>query len=437
MIKYTGKKFLQILTTTLVFSTGVVVNGNNLSVNNLPAKDKVDEAVNLFGAEDSYISFLGDKIVRAEVFDNEPIQVYYNNLTETNVEALTVTVDKYNELFEVINPTYKFELNHELEYFNMLKQNTIFVTNTSNNLLSRGFFNINELFKGEKFSGLNFGLGLKPSLVNDGIRYSHTNIIINNMAETLQESGDEKTLERQIELMEHEFMHSLGIGDLYLQENDSRNTDSIMGGFLANGFQYSQGPTQNDIKLLIALYGDITKEENVDKYWQLINSTPSYEKYLEEKKQYETEIDKQIESNLMLNSTFINSYLEAQGQEIEDNAVFNFRANSIVYYYESLDGKELYKMNGLWGEKSKVEANDVVVEKFLYEKENLKIKFDDGTYFGTFGKYVIKIDTAQTGVQAIEAYRELSKEQFDEKFAALQKQSEALKTQNDEAELTF
>ncbi len=186
--------------------------------------DVKNRLLKIYGSEESIYLLRNNEIWRMPCPNNQDTIIL--NMTFELGEYTKIvfedSVDELNDIFAVINPNYKIKINYkptdkDFDYKYSVRMKTVQDFSSANTL---GTANIS--YMGDGNLGY-FGINIKESVLNDGYQMAS--------------------------VFKHEFMHLLGAGDAYKNENATKNT--IMQGYSPNG-PFSL--TDIDIAFLDAMY---------------------------------------------------------------------------------------------------------------------------------------------------------------------------------------
>ena len=236
---------------------------------------------------------------RLAIIENKPVK--FNvliDVTDEEKAEMQKSIDEINEIFKVINPAYKFELNFSPSFFDkqdpynvdisyMSKSDEVSKPNTL------AYFDANEIVKSKN--------GYTP--LNSEIRFRKGCITRRTFT--------------------HEIGHLLCVGDAYL-EDEASEVPSIM---------HNNEPhiRKNDVALWAGKYGDYSTEEKEQKLVEYIENYEKNQDWYQEEFQTATSLVGQMKT--ILQETYPDN---------ADEIFFNFEdqiyvksASKYLYYYEN------------------------------------------------------------------------------------------------------
>ncbi len=161
--------------------------------------DKLEEIYG--GLENAYISNNG--LSRRAYYKNKPTNVnicFEPNLTQKII--LEDTIEEFNQIFKVINPNYNFVLNYSPTQEDLDKDEyaiDVYIGEINGNVGGQTKTYLEDRDKGfVGFEYVNCDIVLNQRYTNNGFYFSH--------------------------IFRHEFMHTFGCGDAYLNENATEDT---------------------------------------------------------------------------------------------------------------------------------------------------------------------------------------------------------------------
>lgn len=301
------KKACKIAATVLassIFLTGTTVALQNVNNVKLPNEKQIEYTVENFDADERYISIRNNDNIDYSTYDfvnsaeirrfiiknNENLKVFADeSVSEKNYTAIKESLAYINGLFEIINPNYKFNLTTEKKLGDYFNSNLITVSENN----EQSFAGIARIKGLSTFS--NFG---KKQYVN--------NITLNK---DYAENNEVSTLRT---VFIHEFLHLLGFADTYTI--DSFDTSTIMSG--AESIKTSKILSNNDLKLLLALYSD-NSNENQTKFEQLLTYNKSSFDYFNQNFYEELKIG--VKNFLIENGCDVDDNFEITTPKLDEN----------------------------------------------------------------------------------------------------------------------
>lgn len=213
-------------------------NSNNDLIGNNEYQDMVTEQLDanmtimdLFGKGD----YADDNIVRLRPNSENKIYLYLDDsLSERTAKNVKQVIDEMNELFSCINDTYCFE-ECDYESYENYKDN-------NKTVISFAYDELEEKVQGRTISkrgGIRNFNGFKWLYINSSTIYFNEAVF------------DRFTNDSQLYLITHEFLHTLGFGDIY--EDNYKDELSLMNTRM-NGISSILSP--NDFKMLYVAYGN-------------------------------------------------------------------------------------------------------------------------------------------------------------------------------------
>ena len=248
--KFKEKSNLNIYLAGSVVLTSICVTtyvGSNYeimsSVNHFKNQKQITKDASSLGVDLDASSVREDKLVRFAFPKEGDVYVIYDvNMTQVEKEYIKETVDYYNNIFKNIDGNYSFTL---VDSKFSIKETDSYIK-----------------FNNKDLEGLDKGLN-KSSLSNKlkyGYFISNSEIYIN--WNKLHDASD--TMIRYI--FNHEFAHSLGLNDVYIDSHKSFNTNTIMNVFNSYTLDVLY---PNDYAILQALYSNSCN--NYKRYNEAIN----------------------------------------------------------------------------------------------------------------------------------------------------------------------
>ena len=238
----TNSKFLKWLTKTLAATaiTLSVILGStfaNVGTTPLPSTDQVYQNVEVMDIGTDILSKADSGTVTRFIKQKgEDIKIgVSDDFSEEEKQVISECVEKYNEVFKVINPDYKFVIDDETSLLERVDSNYIMVNAT-------GELEDNTLAYEQS--------GMFPTI--------NGNDTIYNQIFMGEGTRDNINIFRNTFL--HEFMHILGVADAYLV-NDFFE-DTIMN--CTSTDTKTNDIYKYDVALLAALYGDFSDEKQVE-----------------------------------------------------------------------------------------------------------------------------------------------------------------------------
>ena len=278
----------KILTMLLIISGAIVTHEATTNTVDLPTEPEIVDAVDEYDAVSTYISrvqaernsylFNADNgvrfIERLYAKQGEPIKIYLDDSIEKEFcVAIEEEVQYLNTLFEIINPQYKFEVVYEKKLGDYFDANLVTVKKQSD---------VKSFFSTGATLGKTTGIVIPKFEVNldetgFDINYNHGR---NKFNKINLEINEQTTVSEVKKWFLHEFSHVLGLGDNYLvKDEETMETASV------TSYAWIDFISENDLKLLISLYGDNTKIENKQKYLDLVENY-NYDKLFERYKDF-------------------------------------------------------------------------------------------------------------------------------------------------------
>ncbi len=217
----------------------------------LPKESEAEQFWKELGIDTDYSSYTKDgernyTFTRQSV-PSQPIKLNMcMELTEELKENYTAAVGQLNDIFKVINPAYSFDIN-----FSPSEEDLKYRINVDVHIM-----NAAEEEKAKKIDAAGWW---------DGMHYIyHYNESGWEKSTCCSEIKIRKDCIADIEVLIHEMLHHLGLGDGYILENKDQLSASIM-----NNNAYI---TRNDVGLLAGLYGEYSTPESKAKLVDFVNN---------------------------------------------------------------------------------------------------------------------------------------------------------------------
>ncbi|MBO5022634.1 MAG: hypothetical protein J6C53_04100 [Clostridia bacterium] len=276
-----------------------------------------------------YSSLQGDgSLTRLTIQKGRPVKfnILMDNLSDDEKAVLQSSIDEVNEIFKVINPDYKFELNFDANAIEKFDPYNVDVRYFANGELPEKSDVLGQYTTGKTFSNKNGAHGYGAEIC---IKRGHVT------------SG----------VFLHEVLHHLGLGDAY------RNYYAKVASVMQTGEAHIR---TNDVALLVAKYGDYSTSE---KYKELVEYITHYE---ESQPWFEVDYKKQNEytQNLL-------QILPEYGISIDD-INFNIVQDGFVYgkIERQEDGKNICEI-------AKIGANRIQHDKYIFGNSSTTLYIKD------------------------------------------------------------
>lgn len=211
--------------------------------------EDLDANMQLMGQLYNYDNWRNSGIVRLKPNDDKKIYVYVSQYVgeraTKNIEKVMV---EFNEIFSYINDDYHFATCNKNEYSEQKKN--------SNTVISFDYLYVEEYTRSGCMKGDHEDYVLETSSGTQTNGYIfNAHIFLNSKI------FDELDDEVQLNVIKHEFLHTLGFGDMY---DGYKDETSLMNGRLRDS---SCHLSPNDIKMLYVAYGNkhINKDGSYNK----------------------------------------------------------------------------------------------------------------------------------------------------------------------------
>lgn len=326
-LKKIGKTFVGITITALLGSmiySSFIPKLNNSNIRNA--------FIEKYGYDDSYISLsnIGQTRLNAPLIsENTKFNILIDDLSNEEKEQMLNVISELNSIFEVINPNYKFIIDFNPNIVDIINPVNVNVLEST----------LNETKKGKWFSILKYISlnGLSPLYSVIQLNYHKENFNMENV-------------------FMHEIMHHLGLADAY-KLDERIKVQSILDTAIRL--------RKNDIAILVALYADLSTEENQKKMVEFINNYELSQDWLKEK----------IE-RADTNKTKIIEFIKDRFQVEEKDISFVFNKDTYIVNNKTY-------MNGFVNENTKIEDNLLKYQYFSlfsFENNNIINMFIEKTY---------------------------------------------------------
>ena len=416
-IKKAGKIAASILGAS-IFLAGAGIAYENTNNVILPSRNEIVQTIDDLDANARYITLRKDiksndmindfSIRRLIIKNGETVKIKLDkNFSQTKKNEIELGVEYLNNVFSIINPSYKFQI----------------VENRGiDDLLNENFVSIKQ--KDFNFPGITYTFNLK-SFSNFGTKQHGNNIVIDTKTTDFEMSS----------IFVHEFMHVLGLGDAYKLDNLETTTHMNA---TASYSPYSY-LADNDFKLLLALYSD-NSNLNDQKFENLLEFKRLYaQRALKRYKQtFAKELKKVFESKGLdydesASPEFVSDfgkYFEVCGQ---DNAVISYHDNEKIKYFKEYEakyriensGKEIY-LSPCTYSFSKAENFENLIESIQNNDNNSLIDgsmliFKFGDYYVATSRYNLITLNMFENMQNTFVLKSLSENDFYKKLNNFQK----------------
>lgn len=234
---------------TLSFYNTNLPNNSQIK-QNIENLDACDTYNNLYSNRTGFSAFIHNQTTtRLVLTSDQPVLVVLDDsFNQTAVKYIKMYIEEVNELFEHINPKYKFEVVNDVSFLQKINKNTIFCTVHQNQFEDLG--EINQAKANVYTMPAANATGLATCFAT--LHFKSDFVIDSQYCEG-------------INLFSHEFMHALGLGDEYLRSLFCM-TYSVM-----NNMKGVERPiTKVDAKVLASIYGDFTTEEKVQEFEEFL-----------------------------------------------------------------------------------------------------------------------------------------------------------------------